>query len=120
MDYQDIRTALLEADAIEIERLRLRQPHAWSQLQERLAGGVPAAETGWYNYASWKWAGAGMLGAACAMFLVVAAFSSPAPRVDLQFVNQPKVWATPFYSSEADADVIWLSGLPMAQDVSDR
>ncbi|MEM1058911.1 MAG: hypothetical protein AAGK14_06660 [Verrucomicrobiota bacterium] len=118
MEYQDIRTALQEADAIEIERLRLRQPHAWSQLQERLEGAGPAL--GWLDYASWKWAGAGLLSAAAAMVLVLAVFSNPATRVDLQSVNQPKVWATPFYSSEADADVIWLSGLPMAQEVSAR
>lgn len=118
MDYQDIRDALLEADAIEQERLRLRQPHAWARLQARLEGGnaSPAGRA----FLNWKWASAGVLGAFAAMFLTLGALAGPSTKVNLMHVNQPKVWATPFYSSEADADVIWLSGLPMAQDVSSR
>ncbi len=114
MDYQDIKEALLEADAVEQERLRLRQPHAWAQLQARM--NEPAPSPG-LSYLNWKWASATVLGAFAAMFVVIAAFSGPAAQVNLMHVNQPKVWATPFHNTEANADVIWLDGLPMAKDV---
>ena len=113
--HQDIRDILVEADSIEVERLRMRQPHAWRQLQDRIEHG--AAAPSFDGLLGWKWASMSAMGAVVAMFLVMAVFSfDSSSRIELMHVNKPSVYASEFYSPQANADVIWLSGLPMAQE----
>ena len=117
MKHQDIRELLLEADSIELERLRMRQPQAWRELQLKLENQDP-----WFEgFLAWKWAGIGSLGAACALVLVMTTFTQQtASGIESLRVARPGISASDFYSPQADADVIWLSGLPMSADTPSK
>jgi hypothetical protein len=95
----------------------MRQQAGWIGVRERLFSGAPAHGQMPDSFLGWK----RLITAAAVVFLVVwlamppVTFGEPDVQVaSYQGTQEAGIYATAFYSKEAGADVVWISGLSVS------
>lgn len=114
MDTQDIKKIMATAQEEALTIAAGRQMRAWNRLQRALYE-TPEAEpepSTWFNGASLTTFGAV---AAIVVALAVAQLL-PATYSNLSYAEaqQPDLYTSTFYSSQAQADVVWITGMDAA------
>lgn len=112
METQDIQKLLGSVQDESLSIAAGRQMRAWHRLQPALWGEVSEEASAPAGF----WASRLLtLGAVAAIALAVglAAFLPTTPGGESHYATaqQPDIYATTFYSSQAHADVVWISGL---------
>ncbi len=95
-----------------------QEARAWNLLCERLRDHTRApSPCRWLVYPTWRGALLGATALFAAALLGDSAFSNLLP-VSFASANSetPGIYATSFYSHSAQAQVVWLNGLPPASD----
>lgn len=119
METQDIKKMLGSVQDEAVSLAAGRQMRAWRQLQPALWGEVSSAAG--TTHAAGFWASRLLtLGAVATIAVAVGlmAFLPSAQSGGAHYATsaQPDIYATTFYSSQAHADVVWISGLQSVEE----
>jgi len=95
-----------------------QEERAWAALRDRLYRPAPAfSPLAWLTFFSWRRVTVGLVAVCALIFLNNSLFAPPEP-VPFSTAKSaaPGIYATSFYSSSAQAQVVWLNGMEPATD----
>jgi hypothetical protein len=95
-----------------------QEERAWASLRDRLdTAGTKRSRRGWLYFPIWRGALAG-LAVICGLVVLGNAVAHRLQPVSFASADSeaPGIFATSFYSSSAQAQVVWLDGLDAATD----
>lgn len=118
METQDIKNLLGSVQDEALATAASRQMCAWKNLQDNLWGPVsestPATQSFWQSWTL-------TFGAVAAIAVAVGMASFlPSGSQLYATTHQPNLYTSTFYSQQAEADVVWISGLESSADETEN
>ena len=92
-----------------------QESRAWSDLREQLYG-EKSARSSWSWLPTWRVSAIALSGLVAIFVAGEMAWHERTPALPLVASSAPNIYATSFYSSSAQAQVVWLNGLEPATD----
>lgn len=117
METSDIKNWLASAQEEALATAAGRQMRAWNQLQGKLFGPTSTTAADSESAPSWT-SGFLTFGAVAAIAIAVGItlWMNPGGTNGYAQSRQPDLYTSTFYSTQAEADVVWITGLGSADD----
>lgn len=117
MEKQDIKNLLGSVQEEALATAASRQMRAWSRLQDALWGEVSYSTSSAHG----SWTSLLLTYGAVAAIAVAVGLAAFLPTINSSgqqyaHAHQPDIYASTFYSAQAQADVVWITGLQSADE----